>query len=185
MRYSTSHIRMCMFLGGICLLVGASLTQQADAQYMLVNNVFSNGSAALSNTQYHMNGTLGQPMIGSSTGGGTTPYTTTIGFWYTQQSIVTGIGSGPELPTEFRLEQNYPNPFNPSSDIRYQIPEFRTVRLGVYDILGREVAVLVNEAKPPGAYIVRFDAGGLASGVYLYRLTAGWFVETKNMVVVK
>jgi hypothetical protein len=59
------------------------------------------------------------------------------------------------------------------------------VRLAVYDLLGREVAMLVNEAKQPGAYVVRFDASGLASGVYLHRLTAGSFVATKKMVVVK
>jgi hypothetical protein len=83
------------------------------------------------------------------------------------------------------LLQNYPNPFNPNSDIRYQISEFRMVRLAVYDLLGREVAVLVNETKPPGAYQVRFDGSGLPSGVYFYRLEAGGFVETRKMLLVR
>ena len=89
------------------------------------------------------------------------------------------------LPHEFLLQQNYPNPFNSSSDIRYQISEFRYVRLAVYDILGREVAMLVNERKAPGSYDVRFDASGLASGVYLYRLMAGEFIQTRKMIMLK
>ena len=89
------------------------------------------------------------------------------------------------LPETMALLQNYPNPFNPNSDIRYQISEFGKVRLAVYDLLGREVALLVNEMKPAGTYEVRFDASGLASGVYLYRLTAGSFVETRKMIVVR
>jgi len=96
------------------------------------------------------------------------------------------------IPTTIRLSQNYPNPFNPSTVIEYTVggvrlqeSGVRDVRLVVYDILGREVAVLVNERKPPGIYEVRFDASGLSSGVYFYRLTVGNFVETRNMVVLK
>jgi endoglucanase len=88
-------------------------------------------------------------------------------------------------PQEFRLHQNFPNPFNPTSDIRYQISEFRIVKLAVYDLLGREVAVLVNEPKAPGEYKVRFDARGLSSGMYFYTLRTGNFVSTKNMVLMK
>ena len=83
------------------------------------------------------------------------------------------------------LCQNFPNPFNPNSDIRYQISEFRTVKLAVYDLLGREVAVLVNETTPPGTYQVRFDGTGLPSGVYFYRLQAGSYVETRKMMLVR
>jgi len=86
---------------------------------------------------------------------------------------------------EFRLEQNYPNPFNSNSDIRYQISEFRMVKIAVYDLLGREVAVLVNEKKAAGTYRVQFDAGGLASGVYICRLTAGTFQQTRRMILVR
>ena len=99
--------------------------------------------------------------------------------------IVNDVTEGTSRPTTFSLSQNYPNPFNPNSDIRYQISEFRIVRLCVYDVLGREVAVLVNEAKQPGAYTVRFDGSGLASGVYLYRLTSGSFTQTRKMVLVR
>ena len=96
----------------------------------------------------------------------------------------TGITQG-DQPVEFALEQNYPNPFNPDSDIRYQISEFTMVRLAVYDLLGREVAVLVNEQKVAGSYEVKFDGSGLASGVYLCRLAAGTFVQTRKMVLTR
>jgi hypothetical protein len=90
-----------------------------------------------------------------------------------------------QVPLTYALHQNYPNPFNPNSVIRYQISEFGIVRLAVYDVLGREVAVLVNERKEPGNYTVRFDGSGLASGVYIYRMAAGAFVEARRMVLVR
>jgi hypothetical protein len=84
------------------------------------------------------------------------------------------------------LEQNYPNPFNPSTLIRYAIPAEGPVSLRVYDVAGREVATLVNEFKPAGAYEVRFaSANALASGVYFFRVKAGNFSETKKMILLK
>lgn len=100
--------------------------------------------------------------------------------------ISSGVdGTGGNSPTAVVLGQNYPNPFNPTTLIRYDIPETREVRLVVYDLLGREVAVLVNEKQGPGSHQVRLIADGLPSGVYLYRLTAGSFVQTKRMVLLK
>ena len=90
-----------------------------------------------------------------------------------------------DVPQEFALFQNYPNPFNPGSDIRYQLSEFSNVRLAVYDLLGHEVAVLVNENKAPGTYQVRFDAAGLPSGVYFYRMTAGSFSATRRLILLR
>jgi hypothetical protein len=89
------------------------------------------------------------------------------------------------MPTAYVLHQNYPNPFNPVSTVGFSIAELRLVTLKVYDILGREVAVLVNERKAPGSYEVKFDGSNLASGVYLYRLTAGQYVECRKMVLMK
>jgi hypothetical protein len=80
----------------------------------------------------------------------------------------------------YRLEQNYPNPFNPTTNITYVLPKAENVSLKVYDVLGREVATLVNEVKPAGAYTVPFNASNLASGVYFYKLQAGSFVQTKK-----
>jgi len=98
------------------------------------------------------------------------------------------------------LLQNYPDPCNPTTTIKYDVARtgdhlpangqagglgVNDVRLVVYDLLGREVAVLVNEQQAPGSYAVKFDGSGLASGVYLYRLAAGSFVQTRKMAVVK
>ncbi len=86
---------------------------------------------------------------------------------------------------DFSLEQNFPNPFNPKTEINYQIPELSFVTLKVYDVLGSEVAILVNEENSAGNYEVEFDATDLSSGIYFYRLQAGDFVETKKMVLMK
>jgi hypothetical protein len=94
------------------------------------------------------------------------------------------------------LEQNYPNPFNPITTIGFRVAGLKIgsgvsglgsslVRLSVYDLLGREVAVLVDEQKAPGEYTVRFDGRHLASGVYLYRLTANTCVQTRKMLLVR
>lgn len=98
----------------------------------------------------------------------------------------TGVAQNPnDVPSKFGLEQNFPNPFNPSTEIRYQISELSNVTVKVYDVLGREVAMLVNERKSPGRYKVQFDASTLPSGVYFYRLEAGSYVETKKLTVMK
>ncbi|MCX7877042.1 MAG: alpha/beta fold hydrolase [Ignavibacteria bacterium] len=88
-------------------------------------------------------------------------------------------------PERFSLSQNYPNPFNPSTMIEYSIAKAEKVELKVYDLLGREVATLVNEIQAPGSYNVTFNAKNLSSGVYFYRLTAGGFTDIKRMVLVK
>ncbi len=89
------------------------------------------------------------------------------------------------LPKEFSLSQNYPNPFNPSTRIRFDIPKTSFVRLAVYDILGREVAVLVNKEMKPGCYEATFDGKELASGIYLYRIQATDFIKTRKMIITK
>jgi len=103
--------------------------------------------------------------------------------------------AAPDAPLRFALEQNYPNPFNPKTGIRYsvptqsgrdgQVPGGSNVKLTVYDQLGREVAVLVNEKKLPGSYQVDFDGSGLASGMYIYRLSAGARVESRTMLLLR
>jgi hypothetical protein len=94
-------------------------------------------------------------------------------------------------PTSFALSQNYPNPFNPATVIGFDVPGTvqgqgeTTVRLAVYDLLGREVALLANEKRAPGRYKVRFDASGLATGVYLCRLSAGSYVRSMRMLLLR
>jgi hypothetical protein len=95
-------------------------------------------------------------------------------------------GSDPGvIPQIFSLSQNYPNPFNPSTSIKYDIPKHSGVKLVVFDLLGREVATLVNEMKKPGSYEVTFDGTNLSSGVYFYKIEAGDFVNVKKMVLIK
>jgi hypothetical protein len=87
--------------------------------------------------------------------------------------------------SEFALDQNYPNPFNPTTTIKYSIKEKSSVELKIYDLLGSEIADLVNEEKAPGNYDVSFDASSLSSGVYLYTIKAGSFVQTRKMLLMK
>jgi len=89
------------------------------------------------------------------------------------------------LPKTYNLEQNYPNPFNPSTTISFFLPHSQKVELSVYDILGRRVAKLVNEWKNAGSYNINFDASHLASGVYIYRLKAGKFSQSRKMLLVR
>ena len=100
--------------------------------------------------------------------------------------IITSINKeNDQIPTNFSLSQNYPNPFNPSTVIKYSIPQSGFVTLKVYNLLGQEVAGLVNQEQKPGNYNVNFDASDLASGVYMYRLQSGDFSYTKKMVFLK
>ncbi len=90
-----------------------------------------------------------------------------------------------ETPGSYKLSQNYPNPFNPSTNIQFGLPEPSQVRLVIYNSLGQEVMELVNEQKLAGYYTVSFEASGLSSGVYLYRLTTPSFSQTKKMLLIK
>ena len=92
---------------------------------------------------------------------------------------------GTSIPSEFLLYQNYPNPFNPNTEITFDIPSREMVKISVFDITGREVAVLANEFLNGGSYKVRFDASGLSSGIYFFSLQAGSFKDVKKMVLVK
>ena len=83
------------------------------------------------------------------------------------------------------LNQNYPNPFNPTTNIGFRIAEFGFVSLKFYDLLGREVATLVNEEKPAGSYEVKFDGSGLSSGIYFYKIQTGNFIDVKKMILMK
>ncbi|MCU0415057.1 MAG: T9SS type A sorting domain-containing protein, partial [Ignavibacteriaceae bacterium] len=106
---------------------------------------------------------------------------------YTQLS---SIQDEAEKPTEFKLEQNYPNPFNPVTVISYKLPVNGDVTLKIYDLLGNEVATLVDENKPAGKYKIEFNVAQvsrpeMASGIYFYQLTSGEFIQTKKMVLIK
>ncbi len=89
------------------------------------------------------------------------------------------------IPRETKLEQNYPNPFNPETNILYSVAGYQNVQLKVFDVLGNEIAVLVNEVENPGTYSVHFNAGRLSSGIYFYSLIAGSFRSTRKMIFVR
>jgi hypothetical protein len=89
------------------------------------------------------------------------------------------------VPAAFALKQNYPNPFNPTTRIEYQVAKDQLVSLKVYNLLGQEVATLLNETKAPGTYAVDWNAEGLPSGIYLYKMQSGSFTSTRRMMLVK
>ena len=94
-------------------------------------------------------------------------------------------GKNSSLPNHYELYQNYPNPFNPVTRINFSIPNTNYVTIKLYDILGKEVAILVNEEKPAGNYEINFDAGNLSSGVYFYRMKSGSYISTKKLVLLR
>ena len=110
----------------------------------------------------------------------------TQGIWILKNDLITGLNeNNPNIINDYELYQNYPNPFNPITIISYQLPERSQVILKVFDILGREVATLVNEEKAAGNYEVRFDASNLSSGIYFYSISAGDFHQTKKMILLR
>jgi hypothetical protein len=101
------------------------------------------------------------------------------------QNIITDVKNEKAVVYSFNLSQNYPNPFNPTTTIKYQIAKAGFVTLKVYNILGKEVATLVNEEKQPGNYYADFNGSGLSSGIYFYRISSGSFISTKKMILLK
>ncbi|GAB4296273.1 MAG: hypothetical protein Kow0098_19310 [Ignavibacteriaceae bacterium] len=106
-------------------------------------------------------------------------------FYESNFTVTNVINQDDIFPGKFALHQNYPNPFNPSTLIKFEIPVSGKVTLKIYDILGREIATLVDEEKDAGKYSVEFNAAGLASGVYFYRIQAGNFTESKKMILLR
>ncbi len=103
-----------------------------------------------------------------------------------QESLITGIQSnGSEIPNSFSLNQNYPNPFNPVTNIKFNLPKSGNVRLVVFDVMGREVATMINENMSAGSYTADFNAVSLSSGIYFYKLITADFTDTKKMMLVK
>jgi hypothetical protein len=96
-----------------------------------------------------------------------------------------GVERIDEIPAAYGVKQNYPNPFNPSTTIRYGLPEKSQVTLTVFNTLGQQVSLLQNGEMDAGYHEVKFDAAGLSSGVYFYRLQAGTFVETKRLLLLR
>lgn len=169
----------------VCGVLALALSAfEAQAQ-SLSGGTFNPMPGTFSGGGLSMSGVISGVSFGSASGAGGS---LSGGFAYVTPGTVVSIEppSGGERPLETRLDANYPNPFNPSTVISYEIAKAGSVRLSVYDILGREVAVLVDQDRAPGTYRVTFDASGISSGVYLYRLhVAGQVVATRRMTFVK
>ena len=171
-----------LFLGLIC-------QGEVKAQILVPYSVLGNGGGELTGGQYNIHGTVGQPAIGSLASASVIQET---GFWYLPDRITTSVATGPEkgLPTEYRLEQNYPNPFNPVTTIQYQIPVSGQVKLFIYNLSGQKIRTLVNENKSAGIYHIQWDAkdnmgDAVASGVYVYRIKAEEFVQSRIMLLLR
>jgi hypothetical protein len=102
----------------------------------------------------------------------------------TKKSTITAVMEI-NIPTEFSLMQNYPNPFNPTTTISFALPSKAFVKLTVFDLIGREIAVLTSEELPAGTYTRQWNAVNMASGIYFYRIQAGSFVETKKLILLR
>jgi len=159
---------------------GTNLFAGTDAGVFLSTNngtSWKEASTGLTNTYVNALAVSGMNLFAGTWSGGV---------WRRPLSEMTSVERTPSsIPRAFVLEQNYPNPFNPSTTIKFELPKASLVSLSVYDILGREVSVLVNERRDAGVYEVKFDGSALASGVYFYRLQAGDYVASRKMLIVK
>jgi len=170
-------------LSVIAIILIFMIYSQISAQYAVKQSAFGNGGSPIANSDYRLISTLGQTGIGSTKN---QSYVSHVGFWYQSSDLVTSVEQVAEqLPKEFRLDQNYPNLFNPTTTIHFALPKASAVKLTLFNILGRAVAILVNEKLQPGEYKVVLDAKGLASGVYLYRIDAERFWDIKKIMVLK
>jgi len=173
-----------LLLSGL-LLVLLALPARVQGQFVLRNVVFGAGAVTGESASYRVSGTLGEPFVGRAA---SSSFIVTLGFWATvppETTAPTAIEAIDTVPKRFSLDQNYPNPFNPATRIRYALPEPASARLTIYDVLGREVSLLVDRRQAAGTYEVTFEAGDLPSGVYFYRLETGPFSEIRQMLLVK
>ncbi len=164
-------------------LVSGSIHSMRTGGWAITNNSFTIQTSVSQGTMT-INGTF--TPTGSSVSG-TFSYnrlgTICSGNWGPVASSVEMVGN--EIPDDYELYQNYPNPFNPETRIKFGIPEEALVSLIVYDPIGREVEVLLNESLPPATYSIVFNSTNLPSGIYFYKLIAGDYSSTKKMVLLK
>lgn len=180
-------IVMLLFPLSFVLAKSDAFAQSSD-NYKLCTSVFSEGGGGASSTNFKAITTICQPSpVGKASDGNHFGY---YGFWQEILGQEVGIedrtaNTASNLPKVFSLSQNHPNPFNPTTQIKYALPKDCWVKLEVYNILGQEVATLLDGDQKAGYNIVRWDAGSLSSGVYFCRLQAGGFVQAKKMVLLK
>jgi len=150
-----------------------------DSQYYYVNDLYTN-------TRWQVQGSslVSVPFTVPAFGTGIYTISTTADSVAIENPLL-DVHDGSERPSKFVLSQNYPNPFNPATNIEFSIAKFGPVQIKVYDMLGREVATIVDENLQPGAYTRAWNAGNLASGVYFYRLVTPSFLAVKKMMLIR
>lgn len=163
----------------ICFLTTLPLVMKG--QFNISRSSFGNGSGSVVGENNTIHNSLGQTIIGQASN---SESNIMIGFWNANKTLV-DLDENDLLPNKFELYQNYPNPFNPTTNIKYSIPEASKVLIEVFNILGQRVSVLVDEEKTPGFYVHPFNAANLASGFYVYRISAKNFVDVKKMMLLK
>jgi hypothetical protein len=146
----------------------------------IVRDVIAGGGGSASSTGHLLLHTVGQPVIDLTV---STTHTHEQGFWYLPWFLSTGAET--PGPFAYRLDQNFPNPFNPVTMIRFSLTSPSRVTLHIYDVAGRLVRTVVDESMEAGEHSLPFEAKGLASGVYFYRLKAAQFEKTRKMVVLR
>jgi len=153
---------------------------------------FSGGSVSWSFTLTAANQVYDDTLFSASNSVNGDGFNSSLDRWnYGQKFVVHVVDQATSVDDEkitlddFTLNQNYPNPFNPTTKISWQSPVSSHQSLKVYDVIGNEVALLVDEFRPAGIYEIAFDASNLTSGIYFYRLQAGSFVETKKMILLR
>lgn len=172
----TEHLQSADFINsttGYIVALGGKILKTTNAGA----NWFQQTSGT-TQTIRGISGTINESVVIACGGNGTMLRTTNGGITFVTQT-------GNEIPENYSLKQNYPNPFNPQTIIEFSIPEGGLVTLKVYDMLGKEVAKLVNDNLTPGSYATELNASLLPSGTYFYRLTAGEFTETRKMILIK
>ncbi|HXG00184.1 MAG TPA: T9SS type A sorting domain-containing protein [Bacteroidota bacterium] len=145
---------------------------------------FSSGFEISSSASSHTKSSIGQTLIGSSQGASSIVISGFLADTLLRSRVV-AVNEQSDLPITYALHQNYPNPFNPTTTIKYQLPASVFVTLKVFDIVGREVATLVSDFQQPGYYTAEWNAGGIASGVYFYRIQAGSFAATRKLMLLR
>lgn len=174
------------FARAVCLLViaclGVALVPEARAQQLVLEAALvSSGAGAAEASPVRLDVSVGQPAVGRT---GSGAFGVELGFFAVGGMI--DVGADDEAgPAAFALDANYPNPFAQSTTIAYALPVAAEVRLEVFDVLGRRVRTLVGAEQAAGRHRVPFETAGLASGVYLYRLTAGARTATRRLQIVR
>lgn len=172
------NILMAVSLAGL-------LATPALAQFNLTRSAFGNGAAVSSNAEFKLAGTLSQPIIGPAAN---QSYRSLCGFWYRKPADVsTGISEEQPAgaPAVYALGQNYPNPFNPSTAIEFSLAQSGRVTLAVYNMLGQEVAKLLDLDMQAGSHRIVFEARNLPAGLYFYRLQSGEFSQVRRLTLLK